>query len=66
MKNNLSHGLLAYRTRRAGYTLIELTLVLGVVSVILGGVWQAYSAVSFKNQINQTVQNILKVVTKDR
>lgn len=49
--------------RAPGFSLIEAAIVLGIVGLVIGGIWVAASAVNEKFQTNQTIRNILLTCT---
>lgn len=48
-------------TRRSGFNLVEAAIVLGVVGLIIGGIWVAANAVNEQRRVSQTVSNILQI-----
>lgn len=46
------------RTRK-GFNLIEAAIVLGVVGLVIGGIWVAASAVRYQHQLAETAKGIL-------
>lgn len=46
-----------------GFNLIEATIVLGVVGLVIGGIWVAAAAVSFKHNINSLTTAIAQTVS---
>ena len=50
------------RTIRAGFTLTELAIVLGVVGMVLSAIWGAAGKVSINRKINALTTEILNVV----
>jgi hypothetical protein len=51
---------------RRGFNLVEAAIVLGVVGLVIGGIWTAASAVRQKTLINQAVMGMLQIVEKYR
>ena len=49
-----------------GFTLTEIAIVLGVVGVILSGIWLAYSEMAANNRINETMKQITSIVSSMR
>ena len=52
--------------KRRGFNLIEAAIVLGVVGLVIGGIWAAASAVNQKLAISRDYQLILSAVAKAR
>ncbi len=50
------------RKRRRGFNLIEAAIVLGVVGLVIGGIWVAAAAVSSTLKINETIKGNLSTV----
>lgn len=48
------------RTRKA-FTLIEAAIVLGVVAIVIGGIWGAASALNESKKVSDTVKGILAI-----
>jgi hypothetical protein len=55
-----------FLARRRGFNLIEAAIVLGVIGLVIGGIWVAASDVSSKMRVNETAQGILKIVSAAR
>lgn len=53
-------------TLRRGFNLVEAAIVLGVVGLVIGGIWTAASAVSFNTKVNDTVLLISTVTNNLR
>lgn len=51
---------------RRGFNLIEAAIVLGVIGLIIGGIWIAAAAVSKEHKANQAVAGYLSYVTQVR
>ncbi|MGB4967399.1 MAG: type II secretion system protein [Candidatus Saccharimonadales bacterium] len=50
------------KQRRRGFSLIEAAIVLGVVGMVIGGIWVAANAVIRKQRINEAAAVILQIV----
>jgi len=50
--------------RRRGFNLIEAAIVLGVVGLVIGGIWVAASSVNDKIKMNQAVAGV-NIITKN-
>jgi prepilin-type N-terminal cleavage/methylation domain-containing protein len=55
-----------FKCRYSGFTLTELAIVLGIIGVILGGIWSAQSAVRQSQKIDKSHQQILTLVQNIR
>lgn len=42
--------------RSRGFNLVEAAIVLGVIGLVIGGIWTAAASVSFNNNINRTLE----------
>jgi len=51
-----------HQTPRRGFNLIEAAIVLGVVGVVLGGIWTAASVVTNKMQLNTECKGVISTV----
>lgn len=49
------------RCRASGFNLIEAAIVLGVVGLVIGGIWVAAAAVMESNRQSQTLKDILTI-----
>lgn len=49
-----------------GFSLVEAAIVLGVVGLVIGGIWVAASEIRYANKINNTAKNILLVAENAR
>ena len=58
---NLSYRLMKRRCR--GFNLIEMAIVLGVIGVIIGGIWTAASAVQRNLKINEVSSTALSIAS---
>jgi hypothetical protein len=47
------------QTKRKGFNLIEAAIVLGVVGLVIGGIWAAASAVIEKYRVNETSEGLV-------
>ena len=56
----LSHVRARARSR-LGFNLVEAAIVLGVVGLVIGGIWTAAAAVNEKVNINKTVQGVISI-----
>lgn len=56
-------SLIANKGRR-GFNLIEAAIVLGVVGLVVGGIWVAAAAVTTSRNVTETAQGLLRVCTK--
>jgi len=56
------------KTKRshAAFSLIEAAIVLGIVGLVIGGIWIAASSVSQKNKVNRTVEQVTIVLQNIR
>lgn len=54
-----SSAAIGHTPKRRGFSLIEAAIVLGVVGVVIGGIWAAASAVSNRFKVATLVQNSL-------
>lgn len=50
-----------FKARKAGFSLTEAIIVLGIVGLVLGGIWGAASNVSRTNEIRTVTETIVKV-----
>jgi hypothetical protein len=59
--NHTDIALIHFRTarRKRGFNLIEAAIVLGVVGLVIGGIWVAASSVSRTMGINQIVKDVM-------
>lgn len=48
--------------RKRGFNLIESAVVLGVVGLVIGGIWVASSAMIENHKVNKTVADIQLIV----
>jgi len=48
--------------RQSGFNLIEAAIVLGVVGLVIGGIWIAAASVSMKMNTNAEAQSVLSIV----
>ncbi len=64
--NPRSSSVAVARKTRMGFNLIEAAIVLGVVGLVIGGIWKAIGPIREKQQINQTVIDILYTVNNIR
>ncbi len=55
-----------YKKSQYGYTLTEVTIVLGIVGLILGGVWTAAASVYQANSIRTASESIVKITQNIR
>lgn len=51
---------------KKGFNLIEAAIVLGVVGLVIGGIWKATGPIHERQQINQTVNDIIGIVSNTR
>lgn len=51
---------------KRGFNLIEAAIVLGVVGLVVAGIWKATGPIREKQQINQTVNVIIGIVSNTR
>lgn len=49
------------RPRTAGFNLVEAAIVLGIVGLVIGGIWAAYSQVTLNRQTSKLQQDILQI-----
>ena len=56
----------AAQKTRSGVTLMELAISLGIMAIIVGGVFGAYGAISEKNKLNQAVDDVRQVMDSQR
>ena len=54
------------RRTRTAFTLVELAIVLGVIGLILGGVWQAYASLQDRMKVNKAIQQLQFITTNMR
>lgn len=47
------------RSRRCGFNLVEVAIVLGVVGLVIGGIWWAASAIQTTNSTSEALKGIL-------
>jgi type II secretory pathway pseudopilin PulG len=52
--------------KQRGFNLIEAAIVLGVVGLVIGGIWIAAAAVNKNYKINQTQQGVLEIIQRIR
>lgn len=57
---------LSSSSRRRGFTLTEIAIVLGVVGVVLAGIWSASTAVQRSARVNRTIQQLTQIVSGTR
>lgn len=50
------------RTKRRGFNLIEAAIVLGVIGLVIGGIWVAASAVTRANNVNTFISRVARIV----
>jgi competence protein ComGC len=55
---------LSHARARRGFNLVEAAIVLGVVGLVIGGIWTAASAVSENHKINETAKNLVLIVKR--
>lgn len=53
-------------SRERGFSLVEAAVVLGVVGVVIGGIWIAAQTISESNKVNRTVEATLKTIEGTR
>ena len=51
---------------KRGFNLVEVAFVLGVVALVVGGIWAGYNSVSEARKTTKTVTNILSMVENTR
>ena len=61
MKTTLAHRAPLRQTRRRGFTLTEIAIVLGIVGLILGAIWVAAAAVYNNLRISHANTEILQI-----
>lgn len=66
MPNLASRHLPSPPQLRSGFSLIEAAIVLGVVGLVIGGIWVAATAVQQKMALNQTVELVNRSVDEIR
>lgn len=54
------------KTRRAGFNLVEAAIVLGVVGLVIGGIWIAAAQVRQAQRVSELAQDILFIVRSAR
>jgi prepilin-type N-terminal cleavage/methylation domain-containing protein len=54
------------RTSNLGFNLIEVSIVLGIVGIIVGGVFAAYSSVSENNRLRKGADQVTMIVQQVR
>ena len=52
------------KSHKRGFSLIEAAIVLGVVGLVIGGIWIAASAVSDHSKVNSTLSGVVKACDK--
>jgi len=52
--------------RRRAFSLIEAAIVLGIIGLVIGGIWAATNEVRQRNKANRAAENILFMVDKAR
>ncbi len=55
-----------YQRKQAGFTIGEMTVVLGVVALVMGGVWVTVNKVQETAQITQTKEQVIAILSKVR
>jgi len=50
-----------HRSKSGGFTLTELSIVLGMTVLIIGAIWVAFSGVANGNRVSRTVQQVVQV-----
>lgn len=50
--------------KKTGFSLIEAAIVLGIIGIVIGGIWVATSAVQMNRRVNVLVSDILKIQTQ--
>ena len=51
---------------RRGFSLVESAIVLGVVGLVVAGIWKATGPVRAKQQLDQTVNDVIGIVSNTR
>jgi type II secretory pathway pseudopilin PulG len=54
------------RDKKLGFTLIELTLVLGIAGLVLGGIFAAWAAVTSQNKLRSAEEQLSMIVNQIR
>ena len=52
---------ITHQAKRKGFNLIEAAIVLGVVGLVIGGIWVAASAVMENIKVNKTVEGVFTI-----
>jgi hypothetical protein len=65
-KDNVIHMRSYVHPYRRGFNLIEAAIVLGVVGLVIGGIWVAATAVNSNWQNSRTQQQIVQIVANSR
>lgn len=51
----------AARSKQRGFTLAEITIVLGIIGIVIAAIWIAAGSVGVNNQVNQAAQELQTV-----
>jgi len=64
--NKLPRARLKNRHRKRGFNLVEAAIVLGIVGLVIGGIWVAASSVNEKHVMAQDQAMLLQIVERSR
>lgn len=60
------HFIKSHRTYNQGFSLIESMIILGIIALIIGGIWVAATAITSKLRINQAINEVFGIVQGTR